>query len=446
MPYDTRLPPNILLLLPDQHRADWLGGHCDLPLRTPNIDALAARGTKFNRAYCPSPLCAPCRASLASGRDYDRCGVPSNRFNYPLDQPTYYQALRDHGYRVAGVGKFDLHKDVSDKENLNWHLDGSRLLEEWGFTDGIDNEGKFDGSSSYVHHGKPRGPYLNFLNQRGLADIYVQEHHDCQKHQDAYITELPDDAYCDNWVARNGFDLLGNLPHGKPWQMVVNFTGPHNPMDVTASMAASLEGVRFPPPHAPKPGQMTDADHQRNRRHYAAMIENIDRLVGQFIDLVKQRGELDNTIVVYASDHGEMLGEHGRWGKSCYYEASTRIPLIIAGPGMQTSVSSDALVSLHDLAATFIDASGARPMPDMEARSLRALLTGKSHTHRDLAVTGLDNWRAAIDDRYKLVVYKDDQPILYDLQQDPREDQNIAPQHPDIVARLSAALAASVKD
>ena len=86
-------PPNLLLLIPDQHRADWMAGG-DLPLRTPTLQRLAARGVSFQRAYCTSPLCAPSRASLASGRHYAHCGVPGNGHNYPLDQPTFYQALR----------------------------------------------------------------------------------------------------------------------------------------------------------------------------------------------------------------------------------------------------------------------------------------------------------------------------------------------------------------
>lgn len=138
MPHPTRL--NILFFLPDQHRADWLWTNPGLPLHTPNLQALAAMGVTFTRAYTPSPLCAPARACLASGMDYARCRTPDNRHNYPLDLPTYYQALRDAEYRVAGVGKFDLHKDVSDPARMDWRLDGSRLLEEWGFTKGIDEE------------------------------------------------------------------------------------------------------------------------------------------------------------------------------------------------------------------------------------------------------------------------------------------------------------------
>ena len=425
--------PNILFFFPDQQRPDWLGGdNPEIPLRTPNVDRLRQLGTTFTRAYSPSPLCAPCRAALAAGKSYDRCRVPDNNHNYPLDQPTYYQALRDAGYRVAGVGKFDLHKDTSDFTNMFWNLDGSRLLDEWGFTEGVDNEGKLDGSGSYKKGGAPRGPYLNFLEKQGLAEQYVAEHGEtAPKYKDAYVTALPDDAYCDNWLSDNGLELLEKFPQGQPWHLVINFTGPHNPMDVTQSMHESVKDVSFPPPHANEQTDYTADDHQRNRRHYAAMIENIDRQVGRFLDKLEERGELDNTIVVYASDHGEMLGDHGLWGKSVYYEPSLRIPLVICGPGFRENVESDALVSLHDLAATLVEAAGAEPMPGMDARSLMPVLQGHSDQHREVVVGGLNHWRAAVNHRFKLVDGLEESPILYDLYEDPWEDVNVVEQYPE---------------
>ena len=427
-------PPNILFFFPDQHRADWLGVNTELPLKTPNLDNLAESGVRFTQTFSPSPLCAPARACLASGRNYDRCGVVNNNQDYPLEQPTYYQALRDAGYRVGGVGKFDMHKDTSDPANLTWHLDGSRLLKEWGFTEGIDNEGKLDGSNSYRAAGEPRGPYIAFLEKRGFVEAYLKEHDERNQHMDAYTTVLPDDAYCDNWVSENGLKILRNFPDDQPWHLVINFTGPHNPMEVTESMRKRWENIDFPPPH--------NNDHPdregllRNRQNYAAMIENIDRQVGRFIDCVKERGELDNTLIIYTSDHGEMLGDHGRWSKSIWYHPATNVPLIVSGPGIQEGVVSNALVSLHDLTSTIIDYSGAKPMPDMDSVSLKDLLEGKRNDHRGQIISGLDNWRMVFDGRYKLVVQAESEPILFDMDQDPREDNNIASHNPEIVEKL----------
>ena len=212
--------PNFLFFFPDQQRADWAGFNPGPDLRTPVIKGLADRGVRFLNAVTPSPLCAPARACLASGLSYQRCCVPNNGFNYPLDLPTYYQRLNSAGYRVAGVGKFDLHKDTSNPKAMSWNLDGSRLLREWGFTDGIDNEGKMDGSISYNSSGVPKGPYMNFLTDRGLVDVYLEEHRNQRDCLGAYTTAIPDDAYCDNWLAENGKKILKSIPRGQPWHLV----------------------------------------------------------------------------------------------------------------------------------------------------------------------------------------------------------------------------------
>jgi len=437
----TTKKPNILFLLPDQHRPDWLGCTPDLPLRTPNLDRLCEHGVRFSNAFTPSPVCAPARACLASGMEYRRCRVPSNRENYPPDLPTYYQRLRDTGYEVCGVGKFDLHKDLgTPSAELDWHLDGSRSLEQWGFTKGIDNEGKFDGSGSYRAAGKPKGPYLNYLHQRGLAQDYLREHADCKKNRNAYITSLPEEAYCDNWVAENGLRFLRGFAEGQPWHLVVNFTGPHNPMDVTQRMHDEWQDVQFPMPVAnDQPGYSVE-DHQRNRRHYAAMIENIDRHVGRYIDAVRERGELDHTLIIYSSDHGEMLGDHSRWGKSTWYTPSTGIPMILAGPGITNGVISEALVSLHDLTATILDYAGAEPLPAMDSRSLRGVLEAKRDEHRQHIISALDDWRMVTDGQYKLVLRQDKPALLYETKIDPAEMHDVAARNPAVVQRLTAVL------
>jgi len=316
----------------------------------------------------------------------------------------------------------------------------ARLLREWGFTEGIDNEGKLDGSNSYLSAGrKPRGPYLDFLAQRGLADLYVDEHLRRKNLGNAYVTALPDDAYCDNWLSENGLRFLRQFPEDQPWHLVVNFTGPHAPMDVTASMAERWRDALVPPPHDNPRDDPEVA--LRRRRYYAAMIENIDRQIGRFTALVEERGELDNTIVVFASDHGEMLGDHARWGKGTWHEPSSRIPLVVAGPGVRRGATAHALAALHDLAATFLDYAGAEPLPQADARSLRPLLEGNTEQHRQFIYSGLYNpdlrgWDMVVEGRWKLI-RTDDAFILYDLESDPQEDRDLAPEHPDVVERLS---------
>ena len=218
---------------------------------------------------------------------------------------------------------------------------------------------------------------------------------------------MSDRDYGDNWIASNGLSLLERAPKGSPWLLYVNFAGPHPPMDITTSMERRYRGPDrvidgFPQPHDYR-GTIVPEHHLRIRQNYAAMIENIDRWVGVYLDTLERRGELDNTIIVYSSDHGEMLGDHGRWGKSVPFHPSANVPLYVAGPGVRAGHRSDALVSLMDLAATFLDYGGVEVPEDMDSRSIRPVLEGKTEKHRDYVLSGLRDWRLAWDGRYKYI-------------------------------------------
>lgn len=426
--------PNILFFFPDQWRWDWMSYNAHLDLRTPNIDRLIRGGVTFNRCYTSSPLCAPARACLASGRDFDHCPAPSNQDDYDLSVPTFYQRMRDARYRVAGVGKFDLHKGLA--KPLDWHLDGSRLLDEWGFTDGIDNEGKLDGSASYRRQGGPKGPYMNFLHKQGVADSYVQEHAGAGKFNGSYVTKLSDEQYCDNWLSENGLRIIDSFPKNQPYFMQVNFTGPHDPFDVTERMHDLVKDRTFPPPNNNQQ-ELTAEDHQRKRRHYAAMIENIDRQIGRFIDLVEQRNELENTLFVFSSDHGEMLGDHNRGGKGTWHEGSIHVPLVVSGPGVKRGITSDCLTVLHDLTGTFVEAASAEKLEGSDSRELWPVLRGAMSTHRDHVLTGLGDWRCVVGESHKFVTGFPDTPdTLVDLSGDPLERVNVAREEAEVVQKL----------
>jgi len=428
----SRTPPNILLLFPDQHRFDWIGTNPSLPVRTPNLDALARRGARFTRAITPSPLCAPARACLAAGLEYHRCRVPSNAYDYPLEQTTHYTFLRDRGYHVTGCGKFDLHK-----KTLDWGLDGRRLLREWGCSDGIDNAGKLDAIRSGAV--TPKDPYMAYLHQRGLAAVHVADFAKRKNYSATFPTPLPEEAYCDNWVGANAVTLLHRVPAGKPWYLTVNFTGPHNPMDITRRMEERWRNVTgFPQPNRCR--DFTPETHVAIRQNYSAMVENIDRWAGLLINEIRRRGELDNTLIVWSSDHGEMLGDHSRWGKSAPFQPSIGVPLVVAGPGVKPGLVSDTLVSVMDLAATFLDYAGLPRPAAMDSRSLRPMLEGRSRSHRDHVFSGLGDWRVVFDGRYKLIRGFPTSPLLFDLDANPLENSNIAGQAPNIVARLSRLL------
>ncbi|MCB8980240.1 MAG: sulfatase-like hydrolase/transferase [Ardenticatenaceae bacterium] len=460
--------PNILLLLSDQHRPDFLTINSDIPVRNPNIANLAAQGMNFTNAVCASPTCAPSRACLASGKSYHRAGVPSNQFNYPLDQPTFYGALRDNGYHVAAVGKFDLHKP-----EFAWGLDGTHLLNEWGFSEGVDSEGKIDAiravtgawpvgyASFYQRKGgrigeymskiladypykdcapeaKAAGPYTAYLQSNGLLDTHVQDIWFRHPYTSTAPTPLPEHAYGDTWIANQGLALLENFAADKPWFLQVNFAGPHDPVDVTEAMHKRWWDVDFAPPVDST--EFDAATHNEIRRNYAAMIENIDTQVGRYLDLLAARGELENTIVIYASDHGEMLGDHNLWMKSVPYHPSISVPLVISGPGIAQNVVSEALVSLHDLAATFLDYAGLAVPEAMDSVSLQPVLSGEQVAHRDVVFSSLLDWDAVYNGRFKFIQYQDGRTLLFDLREDPHETNNLAEQQPELCSQMAQAI------
>lgn len=445
--------PNILLVVPDQLRYDWTGLNPQIPVRTPHLNELAARGMSFDNCYCASPLCAPSRACLAGGVEYHNCGVPDNSLNYPLGQTTYYSLLRDAGYHVMGCGKFDLHKPEP-----SWGVEGQHLLREWGFTAGIDSAGKWDAIRWGMD--EPCDPYTAHLHSTGR----VQTHRDdFVKRREigtfaaTFPTPLPEESYCDNWIAAQGLRLIREAPADRPWHLAVNFAGPHEPVDVTKRMDGLYRDVDFPLPN--RSTEFTPDKHVEIRRNYAAMIENIDAWLGKLLEAVKERGELEDTLVVFSSDHGEMLGDHNLWMKRLPQQASVGIPLVIAGPGVQQGTSTAALVSLMDLAATFLDFASVGIPGSMDSRSLRAVLDGSANSHREFLMSGLDPWRCVTDGRLKLIrgyaggkappggdhaVYPAGdsaaEPMLFDIQEDPHENRNLAARFPSDVKRLTQEL------
>jgi arylsulfatase len=262
---------------------------------------------------------------------------------------------------------------------------------------------------------------LQFLEQRGLRQLHLDDFARRDKLA-SFVTPLPDDAYCDNWIGQNGLDLLAAAPADQSWFLQINFTGPHNPWDITESMAQLYAHTEFP-----QPAFASDdppAALLQVRRNYAAMIENIDRWLGLYIEVLAQRGELDNTLVVFSSDHGEMLGDHGRWGKSLPQQPSIGVPLTIAGPGVRAFATTDAPTTILDLVSTFLEMAEARELPAMDSRSLWPLLSGQVPAGRDVVFSALDDWRLVFDGRYKLVESGDSQS-LYDLQRDPVEQVDL---------------------
>ena len=413
--------PNLLLLFPDQWRWDWLGCHeSGVPVRTPTIDALAARGVRFDRCRSNSPVCSPARACLSTGMRYESCGVPDNKAVCDPNRTTIWQRLRHAGYRVATCGKNDL-----DKPGHRFHRSGwSPALGSLGFTDVREHAGKWDWLANH-RKGHPES-FRAYLAEHGMLDTYIadmqrrREIRNNEQRIDHTPFDLPRRFYTDDFCGQNALRLIDDLPDDAPWALWVNFPGPHEPFDPPQELADRYHNVDFPPPI--EAGESPN-NHQQLRRNYAAMCEGIDEWCGWILNAIHRRGELDNTLVVFASDHGELLGDHGRWSKARPEEGSVRVPCVVAGPGVEAKGRNDALVELIDIGATLLDAAQI-PIPEtMEARSLLPACRGEPH--RDVQLMALGDWRAICDDRYKYISWQDGRECLFDLSEDPDERTNL---------------------
>jgi arylsulfatase A-like enzyme len=435
-------PPNLLLLFPDQWRGDWLGCAGEgVPVRTPNIDALAAAGTRFAEARTNSPLCATARACLATGRRYPAAGVAGSQDDLPADAPSLFRRLRDAGYAVATCGKNDLRKGAY----LRADADATARLAALGFSHVREHGGKRDAAVMAIERRADR--YVQFLQEHRAVDAYLGDiaARDTLRGNKGGVSAsahaLPRMLYTDDFCGADALALLEALPRDRPWCLWVNFPGPHEPFDPPAELLARYDGIRFPDPVAPDPADATD--HQAVRRAYAAMMSGIDDWVGTILAAVAARGERDTTIAIFASDHGEMLGDHGKWGKSVPFDGALRVPLIVAGPGLRAGAVSAARAELADVAVTLLAAAGIAVPDDVDARSLLPVLRDSlpDDRHRSHQYAALGDWRALLFDRYKAVRYSDGRFALHDRMGDPGECTNRASALPKTAAFLAAWLA-----
>jgi len=430
----------------DQFRHDFVGFAGADWLRTPNLDALAGRSAVFTRCCTNSPVCAPARIALATGIQPWKLGALDNHAYLPLSRPTVYSRFRDSGYRVACVGKLDLAKP----DPYNGRHGDRPVCYSWGFTHPEECEGK-------MHAGRvagPQGPYTFWLEQRGLlkafTDDYAKRAEVGWSPRGSWDSVLPADSFEDAYIGRRSADWTRNVPTDFPWFMQVSFVGPHDPFDPPTQYASRYRDAQLPPPipHSPA-GKPAWSSAQRKataeeidvaRRQYCAAIELIDDQVGHIMHALEESGQAAETIIVFVSDHGEMLGDHGRWRKAVFYESALRVPLTISLPGERTHRRVEALAELIDLTPTLLDAAGIAPLPGADAHSLLPLLRGQTSEHRQDCASALRTGRCLRTDRWKLIESADGVVELYDLQIDPEEQSNVAAEQPKVARELKARL------
>lgn len=458
--------PNVLWICTDQQRWDTLGCYGNRRVRTPNIDLLARRGMLFESAYCQSPICTPSRSSFLTGRYPRTTRCRQNGQSIPEDEVPVTRLLADAGYVCGLSGKLHISAcDPTVTPVTERRIDDGYAEFHWSH----------DHDPEWVEN-----EYIKWLREQGLT--YQTE----PFHGSPYVQAgMPAEQHQTTWCAQKAIDFIRNMEHfDRPWLFSVNIFDPHHPFDPPEDYLRRyldrIDDIPLPDyqpgeldtkpdfqsiDHQGAYGQSTDLfdssgppesnaqcsyfsaaeiaeeDHRMVRAAYWAMVDLIDEQVGRMLEALERTGQMENTLVIFTSDHGEMLGDHGIYLKGPYfYEPAVHVPMIVSWPGViEAGRRSEALVELVDLAPTLLDAADLPRYPGMQGSSLWPMLTGEASLdhHRDDVYCEYYNampWHTdpaahatmVRTERYKLVMMHGlSAGELYDLEQDPEETRNL---------------------
>lgn len=421
--------PNILFICTDQQRADYVGCWGSDHVRTPNLNALAARGMKFSHCFTNSPLCGPARSALASGIRPHKLGILNNDGYLPVNTPNLYQRLRDSGYWTGLIGKLDLEKGGHDQAHPG-RDSRMPIMSAYGFCDHLHASSEMEAIEN------PIQPFHYDLQDKGLYEAFRDDRAKRNEDRVDYDSPLSGEDHIEGYIGQLACRWIDEAPERYPWFLQVSFDGPHDPIDPPTEYADNYRDADMPPAIAPDlngkspwaQSRFVTADEEHiltSQRQYAAECEHIDDQIGRIVATLERKGILDETLIVFSSDHGEMLGDFGLYEKYVPYESSVRIPLVIAGPGVSAGGSSSELVELIDLNSTMADAAGLPPQPYVDTKSLWPVLKGDSQAHRECAVIALDQYRCLRTADYKYVENIGSGSELYDLKSDPQEQNNL---------------------
>ena len=450
--------PNILWYCTDQQRFDTIRVLGNETIQTPNLDKMVENGVAFKRTYCQSPICTPSRASFLTGRYPHTTHVHRNgNRHFPSSEIPVTKLFSDQGYKCGLIGKL--------------HLAGAAAGQEPRTDDGYD-------IFEYSHH--PMGPedLVNNAYHRWLVEEKGCNPNEVCGHIDGTgVGGVLEDLHQTTWATDSAIKFIDQNTDA-PWLLSVNIFDPHPPFDppqkyldryppdkmeppvfqpsdierqkefanVSAQATVAIDPTKTQQEEADRVASPTAPPKSFNGKEiksaYYAMIELIDAQFGRLIDHLEQTGQLENTLIVFQSDHGEMLGDHGLLYKGCrFFEGLVRVPLIFMWRGkFVENVHSDALVELVDVAPTLLDAAGFEVPNFVQGKSLLGILTGKASAkfHKDVVVCEFNDALGSNEDprpthatmsfdgRYKTIVYHGmDLGEIFDLKEDPSEFHNL---------------------
>jgi uncharacterized sulfatase len=417
--------PNFILIVTDSQSSGMVGAYSGQSLATDNIDRLAATGIRFSRAYCPAPICTPCRAALFSGIYSHTSGSWTNNLALGYNIVTMGRRFRDLDYTAALIGK--------------WHLDGHDYFGTGRCAEGWDPRYWYEGAN-----------YLAELDEREIA----LWRGGLKTVEDLRREGITREFTWAHRISNRGIDFLRNGREGKPFLLVLSYDEPHHPFTCPPEYAEAFRDFEYDL----GPSAFDDlADKPSIQREWAAAMDHpavggkvrspllfgcnafVDDEIGRVIDTLDEL-QLENTWVVYISDHGEMMGAHGLSLKGCAgYEEITHVPFIVRPPqGLRVPRVDSTLVNLVDILPTFLDLAGVEPPSILHGKSLKDLCLNRTQNEDRAVFTefnryeiehdsfgGFKPMRMIVRGQFKLVIHLLCTDELYDLKNDPGELHNL---------------------
>jgi len=452
-------PANLIIIMSDEHDPRYMGcsEHATWKpfMHTPVLDALAARGTRFTSAYTTCPICVPARASFATGRYVHEIGYWDNAMGYDGRERGWGHVLQDSDIPVESIGKLH-YRDDDDPTGFDRQHDAMQIWNGIGQVWG-SNRRPLEKASKQLSRRDSNAPKPD--NRPGQLFKQIGPGESGYNRYDKRIADLTVE-----WLERRA---AGTAGEEKPWMLFVGLVAPHFPLVVPQEFydLYPIDQLPFPKLH-PREGhprhpwhfafESKDRELETDERRmqaiaaYLGLCSYLDHQIGRILKALDQTGLSHNTRVVYTSDHGENLGARGLWGKSCLYQESTLVPLIMTGPDVPAGHTVDTPVDFVDFQPTILDAVGLNPGgydTSSKGRSLFEILSEPyddqriafSEYHAVGSPTGAFMLRRG---RYKYHYYVGFEPELFDLLDDPEEARSLAsePEYKDLCDSFEASL------